>query len=104
VIDSQALKGVAALEDLSAATMGRRSVYPVENATCSGGHQRVGAHSAEVHAASLCTTEMVRRGFSQRPVLAERRLPRLAVVGADAAYTGPLRSWVHEERGGCSGE
>src|SRR3712207_765503 len=33
VIDSQARSRVAALEDLSAATMGR-SVYPVENATC----------------------------------------------------------------------
>lgn len=32
--------------------------------------------------------------------LAEKPLPRLAVVWADAAYTGRFRSWVRDERGG----
>ena len=87
MIDSQeAVKGVAALEDLSAATMGR-SAYPVENATtcwwtptgwCSLG--------AQVHdAASLHDRDGGQRLLNDE--LAEK-LPRLAVVWADVRPTG----------------
>jgi putative transposase len=52
--------------------------------------------SAHVHAASLHDRDGAQRLLSDE--LAEK-LPRLAVVWADAAYTGRFRSWVREERG-----
>jgi transposase len=61
VIDSQAVSRVAALEDLSAATMGR-SVYPVENATC--WWTPTGWCSVHKSMAQVCTTETVGGGFS----------------------------------------
>jgi transposase len=52
--------------------------------------------SAHVHAASLHDREGGQRLLSDE--LAEK-LPRLAIVWADAAYTGGFRSWVRQERG-----
>ncbi len=53
--------------------------------------------SAHVHAASLHDREGGQRLLSDE--LAEKKLPRLAIVWADAAYTGGFRSWVRQERG-----
>jgi putative transposase len=51
---------------------------------------------ARVHAASVHDRDGGRRLLDE--TLAEK-LPRLAVVWADAAYTGRFRSWAHDERG-----
>jgi putative transposase len=51
---------------------------------------------ARVHAASVHDRDGGRRLLDE--ALAEK-LPRLAVVWADAAYTGRFRSWAHDERG-----
>ena len=51
---------------------------------------------AQVHAASLHDRDGGKRILNDE--LAEK-LPRLAVVWADAAYTGRFRSWVRDERG-----
>ena len=51
---------------------------------------------AQVHAASLHDRDGEQRILNDE--LAEK-LPRLAVVWADAAYTGRFRSWVRNERG-----
>ena len=52
--------------------------------------------SAHVHAASLHDRDGAQKLLNDE--LAEK-LPRLAVLWADAAYTGRFRSWVREERG-----
>ena len=51
---------------------------------------------ARVHGASMHDRDGGRRLLDEE--LAEK-LPRLAVLWADAPYTGRLRSWAHEERG-----
>jgi putative transposase len=52
--------------------------------------------SAHVHAASLHDRDGAQKLLNDE--LAEK-LPRLAVLWADAAYTGRFRSWVRDERG-----
>jgi hypothetical protein len=83
------------LEDPSAATRwGEASIR--EQTPSAGGHQWVGALSAHVHAASLHDRDGAQKLLNDE--LAEK-LPRLALLWADAAYTGRLRSRVRDERG-----
>ena len=51
---------------------------------------------ARVHAASLHDRDGGRRLLTER---LKEESPRLAVLWADAAYTGRFREWVREERG-----
>jgi transposase len=93
ILDSQAVKttgvgGPARGYDGAKRLAGRKRHLLVDT-----GGLVLGAH---VHAASLHGREEGRR------LLAEElrgELPGLAVVWADAAYTGRFREWVREERG-----
>jgi putative transposase len=94
VIDSQAVKGsgVGGPErgyDGAKRLSGRKRQLLVDT----GGLVLLGAR---VHAASVHDRDGGRRLLDE--ALAEK-LPRLAVVWADAAYTGRFRSWAHDERG-----
>jgi putative transposase len=95
VIDSQAVRstGVGGPErgyDGAKRLAGRKRHLLVDT-----GGLVLGAH---VHAASLHDHDGGQRLLTDK---LKEEMPRLALVWADAAYTGWFREWVGEERGWC---
>jgi putative transposase len=94
VIDSQALKGrgVGGPErgyDGAKRLSGRKHQLLVDTGGLVLG--------ARVHAASVHDREDGGRRLLEEALA--QKLPRLALVWADAAYTGRFRGWAHDERG-----